>query len=64
MNLDRRVEVMAQMNQSNRELLKDLKTLSSFSASQLEQLAENLSLKTYEKNEVIFEQNGKQRSFI
>lgn len=49
---------MAQMNQSNRELLKGLKTLSSFSASQLEQLAENLSLKTYEKNEVIFEQNG------
>jgi CRP-like cAMP-binding protein len=45
------------MNESNLTLVEELKALSLFSRPQLEELAGNLSVKTYEKDEVIFEQD-------
>ena len=45
------------MNQVNVKELRKLNALAAFSASQLEKLASNLSVKTFEKNEIIFDQD-------
>ncbi len=42
------------MNQVTVKDLQKLKNLVSFSATQLEKLASNLFIKTFEKNEIIF----------
>jgi len=48
---------MTQVKHANLALLQELKTLSPFSARQLEELARNLAVKTYYKDAVIFEQD-------
>ncbi|HTN69687.1 MAG TPA: Crp/Fnr family transcriptional regulator [Methylomirabilota bacterium] len=48
---------MAQVKHADLETLQELKTLSSFSRRQLEELARNLAVKTYHKDTVIFEQD-------
>jgi len=45
------------MNQVNVKELRKLNALAAFSASQLEKLESNLSVKTFEKNEIIFDQD-------
>src|SRR6266481_462623 len=45
------------MNQVNVKDLQQLKNLASFSTTQLEQLASNLFIKTFEKNEIVFDQD-------
>ena len=49
------------MNQVNPRDLRQLKNLASFSASQLEHLASNLSIKTFDKNEIVFGQDEEAR---
>ena len=49
------------MNQVKPKDLRQLKNLASFSAIQLEQLASNLFIKTFEKNEIVFDQDGEAR---
>src|SRR5262245_22229024 len=45
------------MNQVNPRDLRQLRNLAAFSANQLEQLASNLSIKTFDKNEIVFGQD-------
>ncbi len=45
------------MNQVSIKDLQQLKTLASFPANQLERLASNLSIKTFKRNEIIFDQD-------
>jgi CRP-like cAMP-binding protein len=45
------------MNQVSAKELQHLKTLASFSQNQLERLASNLFIKTFKKNEIIFDQD-------
>jgi CRP/FNR family transcriptional regulator, cyclic AMP receptor protein len=49
------------MNQVNVKDLQQLKNLGSFSTRQLEQLASNLLIKTFDKNELIFDQDEEVR---
>jgi CRP-like cAMP-binding protein len=49
------------MNQVNIKDLQQLKNLASFSGTQLEQLASNLSIKTFAKNELVFDQDEEAR---
>src|SRR4029077_14509200 len=49
------------MNQVNVKDLQQLKNLASFSGTQLEQLASNLLIKTFAKNEVVFDQDEQAR---
>ncbi len=49
------------MNQVTVKDLQKLKNLVSFSATQLEKLASNLFIKTFEKNEIIFDQDEEAR---
>lgn len=49
------------MNQVNVKHLQQLKNLASFSGTQLEQLASNLLIKTFAKNEVVFDQDEEAR---
>jgi CRP/FNR family transcriptional regulator, cyclic AMP receptor protein len=49
------------MNQVNVKDLQQLKNLASFSTRQLEQLASNLLIKTFDKNELIFDQDEEVR---
>jgi CRP-like cAMP-binding protein len=45
------------MSPVNIKVLEPLKNLTAFPASQLERLAANLSVKTFEKNEIVFDQD-------
>src|SRR5437016_4910020 len=47
-------KIMAYVNAKN---LQQLKNLSSFSLSQLEKFADNLSVRNYRKNEIVFDQD-------
>lgn len=49
------------MNHVNLKDLQKLKNLASFSASQLEKLASNLLIKTFAKNEIVFDQDEEAR---
>ena len=49
------------MNQVNAKDLRQLKNLASFSATQLEQLASHLSIKTLAKKELVFDQDEEAR---
>jgi signal-transduction protein with cAMP-binding, CBS, and nucleotidyltransferase domain len=49
------------MNQVNVKDLQQLKNLASFAPTQLEKLAANLLIKTFEKNEIVFDQDEKVR---
>ncbi len=45
------------MDSVNAKNLQELKNLSSFSLSQLEKFADNLSVRNYRKNEIVFDQD-------
>jgi len=45
------------MDSVNAKNLQELKNLSSFSLSQLEKFADNLSVRNYGKNEIVFDQD-------
>jgi CRP-like cAMP-binding protein len=47
----------AQRNQLTVKDLQQLKNLASFSATHLEKLASDLFIKTFEKNEIVFDQD-------
>ena len=49
------------MNQVNVKDLQQLKNLASFAPTQLEKLAANLLIKTFEKNEIVFDQDEEVR---
>jgi CRP-like cAMP-binding protein len=55
-NIDEPTGATTVMNYVDPKTLQQLKNLSSFSFSQLEKLAGNLSIKTYKRNEMLFDQ--------